>query len=185
MFLCWGPQSWHSTPSENHLPWPAAQTGFASAQDSVGFLGCQSTLPGHAGLLISQDLQSLLLRAAISLFSTQPIFVLRIALTQGQDFALGLAELHELHRSHISSLSWSLLTSPHSWVTSADLLRVHLIPVHVTNKDVKQPWSLYWPQGMSPFSSWTSSHWLGMSLQPPSQIFIYRVIHPQIHVLTV
>lgn len=145
MFLWWGPQGWHSTPrgvsaeherSKNHLPWPVAYTGFDAAQDSVGFLGCQSTLPGHVGLLISQDPQSLLLRATLSLFSTQPVFMPGFALTEGQD----------LHRSHLSILSRSLwmvplpsdlLTAPHSWVTSIDLLRVHLIPVHVTNKDDK------------------------------------------------
>ncbi|KAK4821027.1 hypothetical protein QYF61_012113 [Mycteria americana] len=77
-FLCWGPQSW---------------TQYCSPED-VGFLGCKHTLPGHVELLINQHPQ-VLLRAALNPFSAQPVFVLGIALTHVQDFALGLAELHE------------------------------------------------------------------------------------------
>ncbi|PKU46776.1 hypothetical protein llap_2935 [Limosa lapponica baueri] len=42
-------------------------------------------------------LQVLLLRAALQPFSAQPVFVPGIALTQVQDLALGLVELHEVH----------------------------------------------------------------------------------------
>ena len=35
---------------ENHLPQPAGHTSFHAAQDTVGFLGCKRTLPGHVEL---------------------------------------------------------------------------------------------------------------------------------------
>jgi len=47
----------------------------------VGHLGCEYTLPGHTELLIDQHPQ-ILLKAALYPFSTQPVFVLGIALTQ-------------------------------------------------------------------------------------------------------
>ncbi|KAK4821092.1 hypothetical protein QYF61_013420 [Mycteria americana] len=65
-------------------------------QDTVGFLGCKCTLPGHVELLINQHPQVILLRAALNPFSTQPVFVLGIAPTHVQDLALGLVELHEV-----------------------------------------------------------------------------------------
>ena len=53
-------------------------------------------MPGHMGFLVNQDPQVLLLRAALNVFSTQPVSVLGVALTHVQDLALGLVELHEV-----------------------------------------------------------------------------------------
>jgi len=50
----------------------------------------------HDDSFINQHSQILLLRAALKPFSTQPVYVLGIALTQVQDLALGLVELHEV-----------------------------------------------------------------------------------------
>ena len=58
-------------------------------------MGCRSTLLAHVESFISQHPQ-LLLRAALKLLTTQPIFVLGIAPTQVQDLAHGLVELHEV-----------------------------------------------------------------------------------------
>ncbi|KAK4824031.1 hypothetical protein QYF61_009622 [Mycteria americana] len=66
------------------------------SQDTVGFLGWKCTLLGRVELLINQHPQVLLLKASLNPFSTQPVFVLGIALTHVQDLALGLAELHEV-----------------------------------------------------------------------------------------
>ena len=71
-------------------------TSLDAAQDMVCLLGFECTLLGHVELLINQHHQVLLLRAALSLFSSQPVSVLGIFLTQVQDRALGLVELHEL-----------------------------------------------------------------------------------------
>ncbi|KAK4832092.1 hypothetical protein QYF61_020707 [Mycteria americana] len=81
---------------ENHLPRPAGPASFDAAQDTVGFLGCKHTLPGHVELLINQHPQVLLLRAALNPFSAQPLFVLGIVLTHVQDLALGLVKVHEV-----------------------------------------------------------------------------------------
>ena len=62
----------------------------------VVFLGCESTLLGHADLLVNQHPQVLLGRADPDPFSTQAVFVLGIGLTYLQDLALGLAEHHEV-----------------------------------------------------------------------------------------
>jgi len=54
-------------------------------------------LPGHGEFLTNQHPQVLLLRAALNPFSSQPVFVLGIALTHVQDLALGLVQLHRVH----------------------------------------------------------------------------------------
>jgi len=82
---------------QNHLPRPAGHAAFDAAHDTVGFLDCKGTLPGHIELLVNQHPQVLYLRAALNPFSTQPVFVLGTAMTLVQDLALGLAELHEVH----------------------------------------------------------------------------------------
>ena len=50
----------------------------------------------HVEFFINWHLQILLLRAALKSFFTQPVSVLGIVLTQVQDLALGIAELHEV-----------------------------------------------------------------------------------------
>jgi len=60
---------------QNPLPCPAGHPSLDAAQDMVGLLGCECTLPGHVELLINQHPQVLLLRAALNPFSTQPVFV--------------------------------------------------------------------------------------------------------------
>ena len=59
-------------------------------------LCCEHTLLDHVELLASQHPQVLPLRAALSPFSTQPVFVFGIAPTHVQDLALSLVELHEV-----------------------------------------------------------------------------------------
>ena len=81
---------------QNHLCQPAGHTSLDAAQDTVGLLGCERTLAAHVESFMNQDPQILLLRVALNPFSTQPVFVLGIALTQVQDLALGLVELHRV-----------------------------------------------------------------------------------------
>jgi len=72
---------------QNHLPRPAGHVSLDVAQDMVGLLGCERTLPGHADLLINHHHQVLLFRAALNPFSTQPLFVHGIAPTHVQEGA--------------------------------------------------------------------------------------------------
>jgi len=81
---------------QNPLRQPAGHTSFDAAQDTVGPLGYERTLLGHVQVFIRQY-PEVLLRAALNLFSAQPVLVLVYALTHVQDPALGFVELHEVH----------------------------------------------------------------------------------------
>jgi len=70
---------------QNLLPCPAGHAAFDAAQDTVGLLGCERTVLGCVELLINQNPQVLLLRAALNPFAAQPVFVLAIALTRVHD----------------------------------------------------------------------------------------------------
>ncbi|KAK4824270.1 hypothetical protein QYF61_012830 [Mycteria americana] len=81
-------------------------------------------------------------RSVLNPFSAQPVFVLGIAPTHVQDLTLGLVELH-FARADLSSLSTSLWmaslpssvsTAPYSLVSSANLLRVHSVPLSMLPK---------------------------------------------------
>ncbi|KAK4825592.1 hypothetical protein QYF61_000681 [Mycteria americana] len=89
---------------QNRLPRPAGHASFDAAQDTVGFLGCRCTFPSHVQLLIQQYPQVLLHRAALNPFIPQPVFVLGIAPTHVQDFALGLVEPREVHMGPLLEL---------------------------------------------------------------------------------
>ncbi|KAK4821227.1 hypothetical protein QYF61_015795, partial [Mycteria americana] len=114
---------------ENNLLCPAGLTSFDAAQDAVGFLGCKCTRLGHVELLNEQH-QALLLRAALNPFSFHPVIVLGFALTNVQDLALGLVEIHEFHMGPplkplrslwMASRPSSVSAKPHSLVSSANL----------------------------------------------------------------
>ncbi|KAK4816767.1 hypothetical protein QYF61_022765 [Mycteria americana] len=76
----------------------------AVLQDTVGFLGCEHTLPAHVQLFIHQYPQVLLCRAALNSFDPQPLLTPGVAPTQVQDLALGLVEHHEVHRGPLLEL---------------------------------------------------------------------------------
>ncbi|XP_074674578.1 translin-associated protein X isoform X2 [Strix aluco] len=97
----------------------------------------------HAGRGIS-----CFLRAALNPLIAQPVFVLGIAPTHVQDLACGLIELHEVCTAPPlkpvqvpldGSLPSSLSTSPHSLVSSANLLSVHSIPLSVSPTKMLNP----------------------------------------------
>lgn len=71
---------------------------WCSAGYGLGFLGYQHTLPAPVEFFIQQHCQLLLLRAIISPFTAQPVFLIRIAPDQKQDHTLGLVELREVQR---------------------------------------------------------------------------------------
>ena len=76
-FLCWGPQVWTQCcrwdlTREGKSRWgqssPCYHPPVGAAQDTVGILGCKSTLSVHVQLSIRQDSQVLLYRAALNEF---------------------------------------------------------------------------------------------------------------------
>ena len=101
-FLCWEPQSWTQdswqgltrAEQRGRIPSLGLLTTLLldAAQVVVGLLGCEHTLLGHVELLINQHPKSF----SWGSFSTQPVFVLGIALIYVPDLALGLVELHEV-----------------------------------------------------------------------------------------
>ncbi|PKU42315.1 rna-directed dna polymerase from mobile element jockey-like [Limosa lapponica baueri] len=138
---------------QNHLPQPAGRNSFDAAQDAVVWLGCQHTMLAHVELLVHRHPQVLLLRAALNPFCTQPVFVSGIAMSQVQDLALGLVELHEVHMgSLLKPVQVPLDGIPFfqrvDHATQLDIVSKlaegALNPtVNVANKDVKQSQSQY------------------------------------------
>ena len=93
-----------------------------------------------AELLINQCSQVLLLRGALHLFSAQPRFVLGVARPMYRTLHLTFLNFMRFTWAHLSSLSrslWmaslpcSILFTPHSLVSCANLLRLHSIPLSV------------------------------------------------------
>ncbi|PKU46357.1 rna-directed dna polymerase from mobile element jockey- hypothetical protein [Limosa lapponica baueri] len=138
---------------QNHLPGPAGHTSFNATQGVLGFLGCNCMLPAHVKLLVHQHPQVLLLRAGLNPFSSQPVSVLGIAVTQVQNLALGLAELHEVCTGLPFKLVWVPLDGIPSFQhvnyttefgVIGKLAEDALNPtLHVSDKDVEQQRSQY------------------------------------------
>jgi len=133
---------------QNKLPRPAGHACLDAARDTAGFLGCKCALPAHVELLIHQYPQVLLLRTTLESLSTQPVLVFGIALTQMQDLALGLVELHVVHagpplqpvKVPLNGIP-SLQSINHTTQLGVigKLVEGALSPtVHVTDKDIKQ-----------------------------------------------
>jgi len=106
-----------------------------------GFLKHKHTLSTLAELLIPHITQ-FLLRAALNPFSTHSVFVPGIALTQLQNLALALVELHDvcagLRLQPVQvpldgrSFPSSAPTAPHSTVSLANLWRLHSISLSMS-----------------------------------------------------
>ena len=129
---------WSRGAGQNPLPRPAGRTSFDEVQDVVGLLDCECTLPGHAQFCIHQYTRVLLGRAALNPLIPQPVLMAGVAPDHVQDLVFGLVEPHEVRigplpklvqvpvmASHPSGLS----TAPLSLVSSANLMRVHLVPL--------------------------------------------------------
>ncbi|NXT99734.1 F120B protein, partial [Buphagus erythrorhynchus] len=125
-------------------------------------------------------------------FSIQPVFVVRIALTQVQDLVLGPVEIDEvctgpplkpvqipLDGSFPSCMS----TAPRSLVSPADLPRQHSIPLSVAK--IKQCWSQY-RSLRTPLVTGLPLHiepWITtLSVQPSSQFLIHQELAKEQHI---
>jgi len=139
----------HRAEGQDQLPQPASRASSDAAQDTVGFLGCKGTLLAHVQLDILQlDIHQLAIhpevhfgRTAIYPFVSQLVLIVGVATTQVQDLALGFLEPLRFTWAHSSSLSRPLcmafhplgmLTAPHSLMSTANLLRTHLIPLSMS-----------------------------------------------------
>lgn len=129
---------------ENHLPRPAAHASLDAAQDVAGFLCCRHTFLSHVELLIHQHPQVLLLRAAFSTFSTQPVFVLGMPQPRCSILHLALLNFRTLAQTHLShlwrSLPSCLSVTPHSLVSPTNLWRAgsRVRPAYVIHRFVPQ-----------------------------------------------
>ncbi|KAK4822563.1 hypothetical protein QYF61_016132 [Mycteria americana] len=123
----------------DHFPTPAGHTIFDTSQDAIGFLGCLGTLLAHIQAAVNQHPQVLLCLAAFQPLFPKPVALHGVVVAQVQDLGhLALLNLTQLTLAHRSSLSRSLCraflpssrsTLPHNLVSSANLLRVHSIPL--------------------------------------------------------
>lgn len=126
---------------------PLAILIFVPAQDTIGFLACNCTLPFHAKLFNHHWPQVFLLSAALYLLSIQPVSVFGIKLAHVQGLALALVNHALFAWAHLSSLS-SLPRQHLDHMTQLDVICKHVKDLlnptaHVTNKDIKWFWSLY------------------------------------------
>ncbi|KAK4828118.1 hypothetical protein QYF61_023916 [Mycteria americana] len=138
---------------QNHLPQPAGHASFDAAQDTVGLLGCESTLLAHIQLFIHQYPQVLLHRDALKPFISQPVLILGVALTQVQDLALGLVEPHEVHMGPLFKLVQVPLDGIPSLGHVNHTIQLGVVcklaegaldpTVYVIDEDIKQYWSQY------------------------------------------
>ncbi|KAK4811312.1 LOW QUALITY PROTEIN: hypothetical protein QYF61_024448 [Mycteria americana] len=138
---------------QNPLPRPAGHASFDAAQDTVGLLGCERTLPAHVQLFIHQYPQVLFRRAALNHIIPQPVLIPGVAPTQ--DPALGLVEPHEVHMGPLLQL----VQAPLDGILS--LRRVNYttqlgvicklpegaldLAVNVIDENIEQHWSQYGP----------------------------------------
>jgi len=98
---------------QNHLPWPAGQASLDGSQDTVGFLGCEHTLPACIESFIDTPKSF-----SSELFSSHsPLnqyLCLRLPQLRSMTLHLALLNLHlRLARAHLSSLSISLWMASH------------------------------------------------------------------------
>ncbi|KAK4824387.1 LOW QUALITY PROTEIN: hypothetical protein QYF61_014047 [Mycteria americana] len=80
----------------DHFPSPAGHAIFDTSQDAIGFLGHLGTLLAHIQPAISQHPPVLLCQAAFQPLFPKPVVLHGVAVTQGQDLALGLVEPHTI-----------------------------------------------------------------------------------------
>ena len=83
-----------SVEGEKNLPRPAGHIPVDAPQDAIGLLGSQGTLLAHGQLVIHQDTQVPLHRAALQYVRSKPALVHGVVPPQVQYLALALVELH-------------------------------------------------------------------------------------------
>ena len=86
----------HRVEGQDSLPHPSGHTSFDRAQDTGGFLICDSTLLAHVQLPTHEYSQVFFGRAALNCFIPQFALVMGIASTHMQDLSLGSVEPHEV-----------------------------------------------------------------------------------------
>ena len=143
----------HREEGQDHLPCPAGHASFNSVQDTVGFLGCESTSLTHVQLLTHQYSQVLLSRAALHPYIPQPVLIARDAMSQVKHLILGLIEPHEFHRGPLLEPVWvSLDDIPSLWCVNRTMRLGVILKVAegalnptagVIDEDIKEHWLQY------------------------------------------
>ncbi|KAK4817624.1 LOW QUALITY PROTEIN: hypothetical protein QYF61_021527, partial [Mycteria americana] len=116
---------------------PAGHTIPDTSQDAIGLLGHLGTLLAHIQLAVDQHPQVLFHWAAFQPLFPKPVALHGVVVTQVQDLALSFVEPHTIDLSPwiqpvqvpLAFLPSSRSTLPHNLVSSANLLRVHSIPL--------------------------------------------------------
>jgi len=104
---------------EENLPRPAGHTLLHAPQDPISLLGNQGTLLAHGHLVIPQDTQVPLHRAALQQVSPEPVLVHGVVPSQVQDLALALVEFHQVPlRPTLQPVQVLLNGSTALWCTS-------------------------------------------------------------------
>uniref|UniRef100_A0A7M4FH58 Solute carrier family 6 member 9 n=1 Tax=Crocodylus porosus TaxID=8502 RepID=A0A7M4FH58_CROPO len=153
--FCRGPTAGHRTPDvaspvlnggEESLPQSAGTAPTRAAQNACCLLGNADTLLAPGQLITHSKPQVLFCRAAAQPVTPQPVPVQGIAPSYVQDFALVLAELHEIF-AQSSHVSVTLNPSPPSRA-AAPQLPVQLHPIfQFTAEDIEQNWPQVQPPG--------------------------------------
>ncbi|KAK4814188.1 hypothetical protein QYF61_011911 [Mycteria americana] len=80
----------------DHCPTPAGHTIPDRSQDAIGFLGLLGTLLAHVQAAVNQQPQVLFCLASFQPLFPRPVVLHGVVVTQVQDLALGLVELHRI-----------------------------------------------------------------------------------------
>ncbi|KAK4828634.1 hypothetical protein QYF61_000282 [Mycteria americana] len=165
----------------DHFPTPAGHTISDTSQDAVGLLGHLGTLPAHIQLAVNQHPQVLFRRAAFQPLFPKPVVLHGVVVTQHLAL-LNLIQLTSpIDPACPAFLPSSRSTLPHNLVSSANLLRVHSIPlsrslIKVVNRTSPntEPWGTPLVTGrqldLNPF---TTTLWA----RPSRQFFTQRRVH--------
>ena len=94
----------HRVERQDHFPLFASYDSFGATQNTVGFLGCKSTLLAHVKLAYPPLLQVLFSRAMLNPFIPQLVLIVGVALTQVADLPIDLDESHEIHLGPVLKL---------------------------------------------------------------------------------
>jgi len=108
---------------------PAGCTSFVAAQDTVGLLGCKSTLLARVQLLTHHKPHILLLSTALNEFFFQSVLIPGITPTQVQHLALGLVKLCSL------GLTFQNCLSPFGWYIFYCINRTTLLGVFIKHTE--------------------------------------------------
>jgi len=125
----------------SHLPHPVDHPSSEGTQDTIGLPGCKHSLLAHVKFLLTTTPQSFSVLLLPWNFSPSLYIYLRLPRPKCKTLHFALVNLIRFTRAHLLSLSRSLWmaslpsavsTTPLSFMSSANLPRVHSFPLSVS-----------------------------------------------------